>query len=169
MTTDALRLVLPDRCLCNAFIEMAHDYSAAGEPRYELALRDFDAYLNKVRDKAAPHERAGLVPMREFWLEQRGRLNAVLRLRLWLTAALEQKGGHIGYDVRPSERGRGYGTVLLELGLIEARKCGIAQVLITCDIDNYASARVIEKNGGQRATDSLDEDGATIRRYWIDT
>jgi hypothetical protein len=58
MTPEALQLVQPDRSLRDAFLEMAHDYSAAGEPRYALALRDFDAYLTKLREAAAPQHAA---------------------------------------------------------------------------------------------------------------
>ena len=43
---------------------------------------------------------------------------------------------------------RGYGTQALALILDEARDVGLAQVEITCDPDNHASRRVIEKNGG---------------------
>jgi len=32
--------------------------------------------------------------------------------------------GHIGYEVVSSERRKGYGTKILELGLIEAKKNG---------------------------------------------
>jgi predicted acetyltransferase len=93
-----------------------------------------------------------------FWLEQRGRLNAVLRLRLWLTAALEQRR-HTGYDAPLRTVGRRHR--LLELGLIE-RKCGIAQVLITCDIDNHASARVIRRAASDRQPRRRRYDDSTL-------
>ena len=32
--------------------------------------------------------------------------------------------------------------------LIEAAKCGLSKILITCNEPNIASAKVIEKNGG---------------------
>ena len=52
--------------------------------------------------------------------------------------------GHIGYDIAPSFRGRGYGKQMLKFALIEAKKLGITKVLITANEDNYASRRVIE-------------------------
>ncbi|BCP61067.1 hypothetical protein SUT328_02500 [Streptococcus parasuis] len=39
--------------------------------------------------------------------------------------------GHIGYSIHPEERRKGYATEQLRLALLEAKKLGIAQVLIT--------------------------------------
>ena len=56
--------------------------------------------------------------------------------------------GHIGYSVVPWKRGRGYATEALRMILIEARSVGLGRVEITTDPDNFASQRVIERNGG---------------------
>ena len=56
--------------------------------------------------------------------------------------------GHIGYAVVPWKRGRGYATRALALLLPEARAEGLDYVELTCDVDNGASRRVIEANGG---------------------
>ena len=79
---------------------------------------------------------------------------------------LAEIAGNIGYSVRPSERCKGYATRMLALVLEEARAIGMQRVLITCDADNEASRRVIERNGGmfERMTQ---DDGVAIRRYWI--
>jgi predicted acetyltransferase len=45
-----------------------------------------------------------------------------------------------------------------------AKRLGIADVLVTCDVDNTASRRVIEKNAGQLE----DERGGKLR-FWIRT
>ncbi|MHB8934154.1 MAG: GNAT family N-acetyltransferase, partial [Bellilinea sp.] len=91
------------------------------------------------------------------------------RLRHRLTPLLEEEGGHIGYDIRPSERGKGYATLLLALTLEKARESGMAGVLVTCDEDNIASARVIEKNKGQLLNTVVSQtSGKQVRRYWID-
>lgn len=57
-------------------------------------------------------------------------------------------GGHIGYGLRPSARGRWLAKEMLKLWLIEAWKLGIERVFISADEDNPASWRTIESCGG---------------------
>jgi len=46
-------------------------------------------------------------------------------------------------------RNKGYGKKILALGLLETEKIGLKSVLITCDIGNMASEKIIEYNGGK--------------------
>ncbi len=57
--------------------------------------------------------------------------------------------GTIGYSIRPSERGKGYGTALLEQGLELCEMFGITPVAVVRK-DNAASIRVLEKNGFEK-------------------
>jgi predicted acetyltransferase len=72
-----------------------------------------------------------------------------LTFRPLINARYLQRGGHIGYEIRPSKRRQGYGTAMLRLGLDEARAHGLDRVLLTCNEDNAGSRKVIERNGGQ--------------------
>lgn len=56
--------------------------------------------------------------------------------------------GHIGYAVVPWRRRQGVGTRALALMLAEARRIGLDHVLLTCQPENEASARLIRRNGG---------------------
>ena len=56
--------------------------------------------------------------------------------------------GHIGYDVVPWKRRRGYATMALREVLRDARAEGLGFVEIATDPDNEGSRRVIESNGG---------------------
>lgn len=85
-----------------------------------------------------------------------------------LNDALEKCGGHIGYGVRYSEWNRGYGTMMLSFALGKAKELGISTVQISCNDDNAASARVIEKNGFtliDKPRVSKDGRTVTVRRY----
>ena len=83
---------------------------------------------------------------------------------------LKRIGGNIGYAVIPSCRGKGVATELLRQALVYCSGLGLERVLVTCDIDNPASQRVIEKNGGVFEC-LYEEPGLRVpkRRYWIET
>ncbi|MCG8592530.1 MAG: GNAT family N-acetyltransferase [Proteobacteria bacterium] len=98
------------------------------------------------------------------------RLVGGARLRHRLIPVLHLDGGHIGYEIRPSDRRRGYATELLRCVLAEAASRGLTRVLLTAAQDNAASIRVIESNGGEADGTSLSPSSRKImRRYWIST
>jgi predicted acetyltransferase len=91
-----------------------------------------------------------------------GRISIRHELNNWLATY----GGHIGYAVIPGMRRRGYATEILRQGLVVARALGIDDVLVTCDVNNTASAGVIEGCGG--VFESIASgDGTPKRRYWF--
>ena len=54
--------------------------------------------------------------------DEAGQALGFLNLRLRLNDYLLEKGGHIGYSIRPSERGKGYAKESLRQGLQIAKK-----------------------------------------------
>lgn len=163
-------LVVPAAELRAEFLAMAEEYLAAGEDRYAPALEDFSAYLRGLGDGlSGANLPAGRVPFSTFWLVAGRLLLGRSTLRHQLTPALEYEGGHVGYDIRPSQRRKGYGTLILKLTLVEAQRLGLRRVLLTCDTDNPGSARVIEKNGGVLQDTAISRvTGKQISRYWIE-
>ena len=128
--------------------------------------RNFEYYLEHLEHKSVEGIR---VPDSVFFLldEDRDRLIGAVNIRHYLNEALRKSGGHIGDGIRPSERGKGYGTEIVRLALEECRKLGIRKVLMTYDKDNTASARTILKNGGVLENEFVNEEGRTEQRYWI--
>ncbi|GAA0568605.1 GNAT family N-acetyltransferase [Paractinoplanes ferrugineus] len=102
------------------------------------------------------------------WMVEGDRVLGTISLRHELNALLFEVGGHIGYGVRPAERGRGLAGWALAEMLVAARALGLDRVLITCDDTNAASARTIERAGGVRE-DIREHDGRRYRRYWVST
>ena len=126
----------------------------------------FAAYVAELRAQAeeATPRPPGWVPCTTWWWVEGPEFIGRIALRHRLTGALRAAGGHIGYDVRPSARRRGHATAMLAAVLPLARAAGIEAALVTCDVANVGSRRVIEANGG-----ALDGEVAGRLRYWVPT
>lgn len=143
-----------------------HISGSGGMHRYE----DYGAWLCILEQNSREETvEAGYVPATTFFgvREGDGRIVGMINIRHRLNDYLLEIGGHIGYGVRPSERGKGYATTMLALALAYCRDIGLNRVLITRNLDNPASGRVIEKNGGVFEDQRPEEDGTLICRYWI--
>lgn len=109
------------------------------------------------------------VPASTYWLvDENKKVIGAVNIRHRLTKRLLDRGGHIGYGIRPSERQKGYATKLLSLSLQKTRELGLEKVLVTCDEHNIASEKTILNNGGVPDTNFIEEDGNVIKRFWIE-
>jgi predicted acetyltransferase len=111
----------------------------------------------------------GWVPGSTFWLVHGVRFVGLVEVRHRLTDALRMRGGHVGYSIRPTMRGHGFGRRVLALALPRCLELGIERVLVTCDQTNRASRRIIEANGGElEDAVKVPERPVPTMRYWID-
>lgn len=174
-----MELVLPDAKYKDSFIEAVKELKSEKESttnkRYrELSISEletnFEAFVEQERGHAmGEFQPEGYVPQSEFWLVDGEEYIGHIGIRHQLNEHLKTIGGHIGYMIRPSKRGLGYGNKILELALPKAKELGIDRVLLTCDETNIASRKVIEKNGGTLENQIPNpETGVDKLRYWID-
>lgn len=136
----------------------------------DFLRNDFSAYLRMLVDHSSGIGLSdGWVPYTVYWyFADRAHLIGSSCLRHRLTPALEDVGGHISYVVRPCERGKGHGTRMLALTLEKARQLGIGRVLLTTNLNNTASRKIIERNGGILAEEAMSTSTGTMKaRYWI--
>lgn len=77
-------------------------------------------------------------------------------------------GGHIGCGVRPSERRKGYASIMLHLALEKCKDLGLENVMVTCREDNIGSAKTIENNFGiLKEVIYIPEENCNFKKYWI--
>jgi predicted acetyltransferase len=130
----------------------------------ETSFEDFKNALPRLVEislgKNLPND---YVPQTIYWMYVDDRPVAYGKLRHKLNDKLLEYGGHVGYIVRPSERGKGYGKLFLGQLKSAAKTIGIERLLITCDDTNSRSRAVVENNLGK-----LEEIKDGICRYWIE-
>ncbi|MFF9011549.1 GNAT family N-acetyltransferase [Streptomyces sp. NPDC014870] len=137
--------------------------------REALAIPEvFASWVGRLREQADTDRVLGeeRVHATHWWIVEDGAYVGAIDLRHRLNDFLLRAAGHVGYSVRPSARRRGHATWALGAILPEARVLGMDRVLVTCDEDNIASARAIERNGGVLEDIRATEIGRK-RRYWI--
>lgn len=144
-----------------------------------LSDREYPDWLRRQHETARGIGiRPEYVPQTVFWLYVDGRPVGTSKLRRNLTPMLRINGGHIGYCIRPSERGRGFGSLILAETLKQARERHLPRVLVTVHAGNESSCRValanggvevagVDAHGGREAGAMLPENDAT-RRFWIE-
>ncbi len=172
---DEVFLIEPSNECNEGFAEMVEDYKNNGEIEkynmYKEALNDFDSYIKSLIDNSKGIGLTeGWVPCCTYWLVNKyNKIFGVVRIRKELNSEfLKNIGGHIGYDISPSQRKNGYGKLILKLGLKKAKSINLNTVLLTCKTDNYASAKIIEKNGGIFDSEIFDkESNKFFRRYSV--
>ena len=167
-----IKLIIPNEEYLPSYQEAYDEYVENGVTTYFFTdasscdiFAKFDRYRN---ERDLPPDRVG---EDKSWLvdDEKTYFIGEISIRHRLNDALARRGGHIGYGIRYSEWNRGYGTKMLALALEKAKEMHISPVLITCNDDNLASARVMEKNGfvlGDTITVSRDGKDLLTRRYW---
>ena len=111
----------------------------------------------------------GRVPESVYWAVSDGVVVGRIALRHHLNASLEEFGGHIGYEVRPSFRRRGIATQMLRQLLELPKAQQIGRLLLTCAPDNIASNKTITANGGVLSrTAFVQQWQRWTNYYWID-
>ena len=139
-----------------------HPLTVAQMPREaRLTRQDVEQFLAEAPFGRFPgDEPFGRVPAYQFWMLLRHaggdpgrppplRIAGGLSLRVGSTASIELHYGHVGYHVYPAARGHRYAYRSCRLALPILRAHGLRAAWITCDPQNVASRRTIERLGGR--------------------
>jgi predicted acetyltransferase len=171
-----MELVRPSPAYFPSFRDALHEWSGAHQDgagvRDAAALTDrdgFERWVDQLVAEESTPASESHVTCTYWWIVEGDEYLGSIALRHELNEYLRAFGGHIGYGIRPSARGRGLASAALGRVLGAASARGMPEVLLTCDVDNPASRRVIERNGGRHEDTVTDGDGHRLERWWITT
>lgn len=130
---------------------------------------DYQKWINNLDNERNGIVKDDRVPASVYFLMSGDRIIGCISIRHNLNNDMLRKyGGHIGYNIRPSERGKGYGTKMLYLALFKCEELGLTDVMVTCKKDNIGSMKVIENNGGKLHEEVfIPEEDEIFNIYWI--
>ena len=134
-------------------------YGAGSLKRY---VDDYEGWLKKLEEDYTKPVTEETVPVRTYFLVRNidNKIIGMNNIRLALNKKLERYGGHIGYCIRPTERGKGYNNLNLYLALKVCNEYGIKSALLDADIENTASWKTMEQLGGVRIKEFYDDEFA---------
>ena len=134
-------------------------------------LDNYEGWLEKFeKDKnTIPNEER--VPAKTYFLirSNDNKIIGMSNIRLVLNEKLKKYGGHIGYCIRPTERGKGYNKINLYLALKVCQENGIEKVQMDADKDNPASWRTMEALDGIMIREFYDNENtkSIVKAYEI--
>lgn len=135
-------------------------------------LEEANSYEEWVKEKDNESKgidlKDGFVPCTTLFLKRisDNKICGSISIRHELNKFLLDFGGHIGYSITPSERGKGYGKLQLKMGLEIAKSLDIEKCLITADVENVVSNKTIISEGGVLENTVMWKSDP-LNRYWI--
>ena len=135
---------------------------------FNSTLDDHESYLKKrvsySEGKGLPE---GWPPITMYICIESEIILGAIRVRHGTNDYIEDVIGHIGYETSPKARGNGVATAMLNWVKDNVME---GDVIVTCDENNIASKRVIEKCGGHYLNFFYSkEESRTVYRYKLES
>ena len=139
------------------FYEYGSDINGSGG--LHRFLDNYEGWLDKLNEDYLREPNEEKVPARTYFLIRKSdsKIVGMINIRLALNEKLSRYGGHIGFSIRPTERGKGYNKINLYLGLKVCDRYGIDTVFLDADLNNPASWKTMEALGGERIREYYDD------------
>ena len=144
-------------------------YGSGSLDRY-LREHSYEEWLEVTAERCNVYNvlEKGILPsITYFCVNDNDDIIGMINLRLSNSEGTLNEYGHIGYCIRPTEHGKGYGTKMLEQALEVFRMYNFDSVVLTASIDNAASIGVIRNNGGILNCKQFDNARGDIVKYII--
>jgi len=150
-----LRLVRPSIEHKEAALVFKQAFFDAGEKVIDGSelldhMDSYEEWLSFVTDNTNPQTiRKKSVPTDTYFaLDNQDKIVGIIDLRRELNDFFRDFG-HSGYSVVPTERRKGYATLMLEIVKRRAVELGLNEIQLSALRSNIPSVRTIQKNGGE--------------------
>ncbi len=169
---ERLFLAPPAPLWREAVLAYQEEHLAAGEKKLSgaslLGELGFDEWMTSARAGSGPACPQGgrLVPLLAL-RKSDGALVGMAEFCLRSGGSLAAGGGQISCGVRPSQRGRGYGSALLRLAIEKAASQGLPGAKVVCGRDDEPARRMILRCGGVLEREFVHTDGRTMQVYGL--
>lgn len=121
-----------DDAVYQMFQEIPAEEDGFENPAHGLSLEEFNDFCRRhVGYSQGIELKPGYVPDTYYLLFSRDEVLGFAKLRHYLNDFLLNHGGHIGYGIRPTCRGRKLGNLILSEVLKQARLMSLERVLLT--------------------------------------
>ena len=139
----------------NEFIEHNSEiYGCGGLDRY---INNYEGWLEHLREAEEREVTEESVPGYTYFLVNDNNYPiGMCNIRPYLNEALRRFGGHIGYSIRPTERGNGYNNINLYLALEILNTYDVEEALLDCTVNNLGSNGTIRNLGGRLLYTDID-------------
>lgn len=177
MKSPRIELVKPDSKYEKSYVEAFHEMQSDSDraawmylgdsASFESIQKNFNAYVESLlsREQQAP---VGFVRDSVYWAIQNNEIVGRIAIRHELNDFLKKVGGHVGYIVRPSARGKGIATEMLRMLLQTDKAKEVKNILLTCDEHNVASEKTIRNNNGFfESVVDVGPHTSRKKRFWI--
>jgi predicted acetyltransferase len=173
MFTSMVQLIRPRIELLHSYLEFIEAMNASGEtiwPGMLPAEGESGAQFVEQHILRESTPLPGLVAHTVYWGVHSGIVVGRISLRHELNEDLKVFGGHIGYEIHPAYRRRGFATEMLRQILQTPKAKGLGKVLLTCSPANSGSVKAILANGGSlEKTVFVEKINRETSYYWIST
>lgn len=139
----------------NEFIEYNSEiYGCGGLDRY---INNYQGWLTHLREAETREVTEESVPGYTYFLVNENNYPiGICNIRPYLNETLRRFGGHIGYSIRPTERGNGYNNINLYLALEILNTYDVEEALLDCTVDSLGSNGTIRNLGGRLLYTDID-------------
>ncbi|NQZ13415.1 MAG: GNAT family N-acetyltransferase [Alphaproteobacteria bacterium] len=173
---SASKLIRPSIDYKDNYLEALEEYHAEDRYLYQNIAdlsSDFESFVKELSaEKGYPHQPyqdwVEPVPETVVWMIKDEQYLGTVDIRHRLNWHLEKWGGHVHFVIRPSMRGKGFGTKMLRKAMPIINYLGIDEALLTVAPDNEWAIEIIETCGGKFEDETTATDKfPAMRRYWL--